>query len=148
MHHDNPRTWDAWTQSARKRQAILTSIKTHRPIESPRLPSLMESYSSFPPLPDSLVPMEIDKMYTIPMRQTMSKEERHRGLCHLCKQHGQIQQHCLHKTPDCAAATCTFPAPLKRTQPPQLPVLNQTTVLQYLKNTTQTIRDWIANALE
>jgi hypothetical protein len=29
MHHDEPQNWNAWTQSARKRQAILTSIKTH-----------------------------------------------------------------------------------------------------------------------
>ena len=29
MHHDDPRNWDAWAQSTRKRQAILTSIKTH-----------------------------------------------------------------------------------------------------------------------
>ena len=50
--------------------------------------------------------------------------------------------------PDRAVATRTFPAPLKRTQPPQPPVLNQTTVLQFLKNTTQMVRDWIANALE
>ena len=42
MHHDNPRNWDAWTQSARKRQAILTSIITHRPIEPPHIPSPME----------------------------------------------------------------------------------------------------------
>ena len=67
MHHDEPRNWDAWTQSARKRQAILTSIKTHRPITPPRSPSPMENYSSSPPLPDSSAPMEIDKMYTIPM---------------------------------------------------------------------------------
>jgi hypothetical protein len=38
----------------------------------------------------------------------------------------------------------TFPAPPKRTLPQ---VLNQTTVLQYLKNTTQKIRDWLATAL-
>ena len=50
--------------------------------------------------------------------------------------------------PDRAVATRTFPAPLKRTRPPQPPVLNQTTVLQFLKNTTQTVRDWIANTLE
>ena len=91
MHHDDPRNWDTWTQSTRKRQAILTSIKTHRPIEPPHTPSPMESYSLSPPSLDSLVPMEINKMYTIPMRQTTSEEERRRGLCHLCKQHGHIQ---------------------------------------------------------
>jgi hypothetical protein len=67
MHHDDPRNWDAWTRSACKRQAILTSIKTHQPIEPPHSPSPMESYSLSPPLPDPAVPMEIDKMYTIPM---------------------------------------------------------------------------------
>jgi hypothetical protein len=75
MHHDNPRNWEAWTQSACKRQAILTSIKTHRPIEPSRTPSPMEHYSSSPPSSDSPVPMEIDKMYTIPMRRTTSEEE-------------------------------------------------------------------------
>ena len=32
MHHDDPRNWEAWTRSTRKHQAILTSIKTHRPM--------------------------------------------------------------------------------------------------------------------
>ena len=148
MHHDDPRNWDAWTQSMCKRQAILTSIKTHQPIEPPRSPSPIESHLSTPPLTTSDILMEIDKMYTIPMRRTSSEEERRRGLCHLCKQHGHIQRHCLQKTPDHAAATRAFPAPPKRTQPPQPPVMNQTTVLQYLKNMTQKVRDWIANALE
>ena len=67
MHHDDPRNWEAWTRSTRKRQAILTSIKTHRPIEPPRTPSPMERHSSSPPSPDPAVPMELDKMYTIPM---------------------------------------------------------------------------------
>ena len=67
MHHDEPRNWDAWTQSTRKRQAILTSIKTHRPIEPPCTPSPMERYSLSPPSLDLAVPMELDKMYTIPM---------------------------------------------------------------------------------
>ena len=103
-----------------------------------------------PPSPGSSVLMEIDKMYTIPMRRrsTNSDEERRRGLCHLCKQHGHIQWHCPTKNPDRAAATHAFPAPPKQTRPPQPPVMNQTTVLQYLKNTTQKIWDWIANALE
>ena len=30
MHHDNPRSWEAWTKSARMRQAILTSLKAHQ----------------------------------------------------------------------------------------------------------------------
>ena len=90
MQHDDPRNWEAWTRSARKRQAILTSIKTHRPIEPPRTSSPMERYSLSPSFRDSSVPMEIDKMTTIPMRRTSSEEERRRGLCHLCKERGHI----------------------------------------------------------
>ena len=67
MHHDDPRNWDAWTWSMCKRQAILMSIKTHRPITPSRSPSPMKSYLSTPPLMTSEIPMEIDKMYTIPM---------------------------------------------------------------------------------
>ena len=100
MHYDDPRNWDAWTQSTHKRQAILMSIKAHRPIESPRSPSPVKEYSSTSPSPDSSVPMEINKMYTIPMRWTLTDEERCRGLCHLCKQHGHIQRYCPKKTPD------------------------------------------------
>ena len=29
MHHDDPQNWEAWTRSARARQAILTSLKAH-----------------------------------------------------------------------------------------------------------------------
>ena len=76
MHHDDPRNWDAWTQSTCKRQAILTSIKTHQLIEAPHSPSLMEEYLSTPPSPDASVLMEIDKMYTIPIQWTSSDEER------------------------------------------------------------------------
>ena len=139
MHHDNPRNWNTWTQSTCKCQAILTSIKTHQLIAPSHSPSPMERHTSTPPSTDSPVPMEIDKMYTIPMQRTTSEEERRRGLCHLCKQHSHIQRHCPRKTADHVAATRTFPALPKRTRPPQPPVMNQTTVLQYLKNTTQTI---------
>ena len=86
-------------------------------------------------------------MYTIPMQRTTSEEERHRGLCHLCKQHGHIQRHCPRKTTDRVAVTRTFPAPPKRTRPPQPTTMNQTTVLQYLKNASQKIHDWIADRL-
>ena len=30
LHHDSPQSWEAWTKSARARQAILTSLKAHR----------------------------------------------------------------------------------------------------------------------
>ena len=92
----------------RKCQAILTSIKTHRPIEPPCTPSPMKHHSSSPPLRDTSVLMEIDKMYTVPMRQTTSEEERCRGLCHLCKQRGHIQRHCSRKTPN--RACYNFPS--------------------------------------
>ena len=29
MHHDNPRSWEAWIESTHTRQAILTSLKSH-----------------------------------------------------------------------------------------------------------------------
>ena len=35
MHHNDPRSWEAWTKSARTCQAILTSLKTHR-IDTPQ----------------------------------------------------------------------------------------------------------------
>ena len=30
MHHDSPQNWEAWTRSARARQAILTSLRAHQ----------------------------------------------------------------------------------------------------------------------
>ena len=30
MHHDDPRSWEAWMKSTRTPQAILTSLKAHR----------------------------------------------------------------------------------------------------------------------
>ena len=30
MHHNGPRSWEAWTKSARTRQAILTSLRAHQ----------------------------------------------------------------------------------------------------------------------
>ena len=55
-----------------------------------------------PPSTPLLVPMEVDKMYTIPARRQTPNpkdEERRKGLCHLCKRHGHIQRHCPKKTP-------------------------------------------------
>ena len=68
MHHDDPRNWEAWTRSARVHQAILTSLKAHRTDTTQRSPSPMKMYTPTPPSTPSPVPMEIDKMYTIPMR--------------------------------------------------------------------------------
>ena len=103
MHHDSPQNWEAWTRSTRARQAILTSLKAHRTDTMHRPPSPMKVCTPTPPSTPSPIPMEIDKMYTIPaQRQTANPkdEEKHKGLCHLCKRHGHIQRHCPKKTPE------------------------------------------------
>ena len=109
-HHDNPRTWEAWTRSVHTRQAILTSLKAHRPDMTQRSPSPMKVYTPTPPTKSRPSPMEVDKMYTIPMqRRPMSpqEEERRKGLCHLCKKHGHIQHYCPTKTPEPPARTAS-----------------------------------------
>ena len=100
MHHDNPRSWEAWTRSARRRQAILTSIKTHQADAVQRPPSPMEVYAPTPPSTPPLPSVKTDKMYTIPARRrpTPKDEERRKGLCYLCKKHGHIQHQCPKKT--------------------------------------------------
>ena len=103
MHHDSPQNWKAWTRSTRARQAILTSLKAHRTDTTHRPPSPMKVCTPTPPSTPSPVPMEIDKMYTIPaQRQSTSPkdEERRNGLCHLCKGRRHIQCHCPKKTPE------------------------------------------------
>ena len=102
MHHDDPRSWEAWTKSMRTRQAILTSLKAHQTDTTQRSPSPMKMCTPTPPSTPPPIPMEIDKVYTIPARrQTASPkdEERRKGLCHLCKEHGHIQRHCPKKAP-------------------------------------------------
>ena len=47
--------------------------------------------------------MELDKIYMIPARcqsPNPKDEEKRKGLCHLCKEHGHIQRHCPKKTPE------------------------------------------------
>ena len=115
MHHDNPRSWEAWTRSARTCQAILASLKTHQTDTTQRPPSPMKVCTPTPPSTPPPIPMEIDKMYTIPTRHRSTSpkdEERCKGLCHLCKDHGHIQQHCPKKTseqPTRAASIQTIP---------------------------------------
>ena len=66
MHHDDPQNWEAWTRSARARQAILTSLKAHQIDTTQRPPSPIKVCSPTPPSTPFPVPMEVDKMYTIP----------------------------------------------------------------------------------
>ena len=68
MHHDEPRNWEAWTKSARTRQAILTSLKAHQVDVTQRPPLPIKEYTPTPPSTPPPIPMEIDKMYTIPAR--------------------------------------------------------------------------------
>ena len=102
MHHDNPQSWEAWTRSARARQAILTSLKTHQIDATHRSPSPMKVCTPTPPSTPPPIPMELDKLYTIPARRSPSPKdkERRKGLCHLCKKQGHIQRHCPKKTPE------------------------------------------------
>ena len=154
MHHDSPQSWEAWTRSARVRQAILTSLKTHQTDATQRSPSPMKPCTPTPPSTPPPTPMEIDKMYTIPARrQTPSPkdEEKRKGLCHLCKRHGHIQRHCPKKTaeqPTRAANARTIPLVadqgIKR---PRSPTMNGDDVLRYLKRTTLENRDKVAAEL-
>ena len=103
VHHDDPRSWEAWTRSARTRQAILTSLKAHRNNAEQRPPSPMKVCTPTPPSTPPSTPMEVDKMYTIPARRQSPNpkdDERCKGLCHLCKRQGHIQRHCPKKTPE------------------------------------------------
>ena len=68
MHHDDPRSWEAWTKSARMRQAILTSLKAHQTDTTQRSPSPMKVCTPTPPSTPPPIPMVIDKIYTIPAR--------------------------------------------------------------------------------
>ena len=67
MHHNNPQNWEAWTRFMRAHQAIFTSLKSHQTHETTQQsPSLMKVYTPTPPTTPPPIPMEIDKMYTIP----------------------------------------------------------------------------------
>ena len=154
MHHDDPRSWEAWTKSARMRQAILTSLKAHQIDMMQRSPSPMKEYTSTLPSTPPSTPMEVDKMYMIPARcqnPSPKDEEKRKGLCHLCKRHGHIQRHCPKKTPEQPtrmASTRTVPLVadqgIKR---PRSPTMDSSDVLRYLKRTTSENRDEVAAEL-
>ena len=143
IHHDSPRNWEAWTRSTRARQAILTSLKAHQVDMTPRLSSPMTIHIHTPPSTPPPIPMEIDRMYTIPTRHQIPNpkdEEKCKGLCHLCKRHGHIQRHCPKKTPERPTRIARMPtAPLvadQGTKRPRSPTMNGDDVLRYLKRTT------------
>ena len=154
MHHDSPLNWEAWTRSARTHQVILTSLKAHQTNATQRPPSPMKICTPTPPLTPPLIPMEIDKVYTIPARRqspTPKGEERRKGLCHLCKRHGHIQRHCPKKAPEQPACiACTQMVPLIADQGikrPRSPTMSGDDVLRYLKRTTPENRDKVAAEL-
>ena len=154
MHYDEPQNWEAWTKSARARQAILTSLKAHQIDTTQQSLSPIKECTPTPPSTPPPVPMEIDKMYTIPARRQSPKpkdEERRKGLCHLCKRHGHIQRHCPKKVPERparAASVRTVPMVadqgMKR---PRSPTTNGDDVLRYLKRTTPENRNEVAAEL-
>ena len=154
MHHDVPQNWEAWTRSARTRQAILTSLKAHQTDNAQRPPSPMKEYASVPSSAPPPVPMEVDKMYTIPARRqspSPKDEEKRKGLCHLCKRHGHIQRHCPKKTPvQSERIASTRIVPLREDQGikrPRSPTMNGDDVLHYLKRTTPENRNNVAAEL-
>jgi hypothetical protein len=143
MHHDDPRSWEAWTRSARTRQAILTSRKAHRTDTMQRSPSPMKVCTPTPPSMPPPIPMEIDKLYMIPARRQTTNpkdEERRKGLCHLCKEHGHIQRHCPKKTPEQPAQVASIQTvPLVTDQGMKRPrslMMDGDEVLRYLKRMT------------
>ena len=154
MHHDDPRSWEAWTKSARMRQAILTSLKAHQHDIAPRSPSPMKVCTPTPPSTPSPVPMELDRMYTIPARHQSPNpkdDKRRKGLCHLCKRHGHIQRHCPKKIPERPAhVASTRAVPLVADQGMKRhrsPTIDSGEVLRYLKKATPEGRDQVAAEL-
>ena len=154
VQHDAPQNWEAWTKSARTRQAILTSLKTHQTATIQRSPSPMKVCTPTPPSTPPPAPMEVDKMYTIPARRQSPNpkdEERHKGLCHLCKGRGHIQRHCPKKIPEQPtriASTRTIPLVAdKGIKRPRSPTLDGDDVLRYLKRTTPENRNEVAAGL-
>ena len=154
MHHDEPQNWEAWTKSARTRQAILTSLKAHRLDTTPRPLSPMKECVPTPPSTPPPVLMEIDKMSVVPTRRqspSPKDDERRKGLCHLCKKHGHIQCHCPKKIPEQPArAASAQTVPLVANQGmkrPRPPTIDSGEILRYLKKATPESRDKVAAEL-
>jgi hypothetical protein len=154
IHHDEPRNWEAWTKSTHMCQAILTSLKAHRLGTTQRPLSPIQERTPTPPSTPPPVPMEIDKMYTIPTQRqppNLKDDERRKGLCHLCKRHGHIQRHCPRKIPEQPArAASARTVPLVADQGakrPRSPTMDSGEVLRYLKKATPESRDKVAAEL-
>jgi hypothetical protein len=154
MHHNDPRSWEAWARSARMRQAILTSLKAHQVDTTQRPPTPMKGLTLTPSSTPPPTPMEIDKMYTIPTRRrspSPKDEEKCRGLCHLCKEHGHIQRHCPKKIPEQPAQAAHMQTiPLNTDQGMKRPrslTMDNDDVLRYLKRTTPENRNEVAAEL-
>ena len=154
MHHDNPRSWEAWTGSARTHQAILTSIKTHQIDTTQQPPSPMKIYTPTPPSTPPLPSMEVDKIYMIPARRqspSPKDKEKRKGLCHLCKRQGHIQRQCPKKAPEQPARIARVQAiPLVADQGmkrPRSPGMDGDDVLRYLKRMTPENRNEVAARL-
>ena len=154
MHHNDPRSWEAWTRSTQTCQAILTSIRTHQADATQQPPSPMEIYVPTPPPTPPLPSMEVDKMYTIPARRQTphpKDEEKRRGLCHLCKRQGHIQRQCPKKTPEQTARIAHVQAiPLvvdQGVKRPRSPTIDGDDVLHYLKRATPENRNEVAARL-
>ena len=154
MQHDIPQNWEAWTRSARARQAILTSLKTHQIKTTQRSPSPMKVCTPTPPSTPPATPMEVDKMYTIPTRHqspSPKDEEKRKGLCHLCKRHGHIQRHCPKKIPErpaqAASAQVASLVTDQGVKRPRSPTIDSGDVLRYLKKATPESRDKVAAEL-
>ena len=154
MHHDEPQNWEAWTKSARARQAILTSLKAHQVHTTRRPLSPIKECTPTPPSTPPPVPMEIDKMYTIPARRRSPNpkdDKRRKGLCHLCKRHGHVQRYCPKKTPERPArmaSTQTIPLVADQgAKRPRSPTMDNGEVLRYLKKATPESRDKVAAEL-
>ena len=154
IHHDEPQNWEAWTKSARARQAILTALKAHQIDVTQQPLSPIKECTPMPPSTPPPVPMEIDKMYMIPARRqppNPKDDERRKGLCHLCKEHGHIQRHCPKKIPERPARVAnTRAVPLvadQGTKRPQSPAIDNGEILRYLKKATPETRDKVAAKL-